>query len=169
MNQRAEALATRLEQGVDQLVAHVESMTPQQWAAPIAQDGRSIGIVVHHVATMYPLEMALAQTIANGQAIAGVTWDLVAEINAKHAGEHAEPDRMTTLALLRQNSTAAATAIRAITDAQLDIAVPNSLYGDTPLTLQFWLEDHPMSHSYKHLADIKAVVSEFLAEQLLQI
>ena len=157
MNTRAEALATRLELGVTQLVSQVENLTPQQWMAPVDQDGRSIGIVVHHVATMYPLEMELAQNIANGQAVAGVTWDLVAEINAKHAHEYAEPDRMTTLALLRQNSAAAASAIRAMTDAQLDVAVPNSLYGDTPLTLQFWLEDHPMSHSYKHLANIKAV------------
>ena len=159
MKTRAEALATRLEQGVTQLANHVESMTSQQWATPVDHDGRSIGIVVHHVATMYPLEMELAQNIANGQALAGVTWDLVAEINAKHAHEHAEPDRMATLALLRQNSTAAASAIRTMTDAQLDVAVPNSLYGDTPLTLQFWLEDHPISHSYKHLANIKAVTN----------
>lgn len=157
MNTRAETLATRLEQGVAQLAAYAESLTAQQWASPIPQDGRSIGILVHHVATMYPLEMDLANNIANGQAVAGVTWDLVADINAKHAHEHAEPARTATLTLLRQNSAAAATAIRAITDAQLDIAVPNSLYGDTPLTLQFWLEDHPISHSYKHLANIKAV------------
>ena len=159
MKTRSEALATRLEQGVTQLANHVESMTSQQWATPVDHDGRSIGIVVHHVATMYPLEMELAQNIANGQALAGVTWDLVAEINAKHAHEHAEPDRMATLALLRQNSTAAASAIRTMTDAQLDVAVPNSLYGDTPLTLQFWLEDHPISHSYKHSANIKAVTN----------
>ena len=158
MNTRAEALATRLEQGVTELATYAESLTEQQWASPIPQEGRSIGILVHHVATMYPLEMELANNIANGQAVAGVTWDLVADINAKHAHEHAEPDRMATLTMLRQNSGAAATAIRTMTDAQLDVAVPNSLYGDTPLTLQFWLEDHPISHSYKHLANIKVAI-----------
>lgn len=158
MNMRAQALASRLEEGANQLATYAENLTPQQWAAAVNGDGRSIGILVHHVATMYPLEMELAQTIANSQAIAGVTWDLVADINAKHAHEHAEPDRSATLSLLRQNSAAAATALRAITNEQLDIAVPNSLYGDTPLTLQFWLEDHPISHSFKHLAAIKAVL-----------
>ena len=86
----------------------------------------------------------------------GVTWDVVAEINAKHADEHAYPDRTATLTLLRENSAAAATAIRAMTDAQLDTAVPISLYGDAPLTLQFWLEDHQITHSYRHLANVKA-------------
>jgi hypothetical protein len=130
-----------------------------EWAAAVADDGRSVGIMVHHVATMYPLEMELAQTIVKGQAIAGVTWNVVAEINAHHAAEHAEPEHSETVTLLRQNSTAAA-VLRTLTDEQLDIAVRNSLYGDTPLTLQFWLEDHPISHSYKHLSHIKAAVSE---------
>jgi hypothetical protein len=156
MNKRAETLAIRLEQGATQLATYAESLTPQQWAAPVAQEGRSIGVLVHHVASMYPLETGLAQTIAKGDALAGVTWEMVAGINANHALEHAQPDRTATLTLLRHNSAAAATAIRAMTDAQLDAAVPISLYGDAPLTLQFWLEDHQVSHSYKHLASIKA-------------
>jgi hypothetical protein len=158
MNKRSEALAQRLEQGAMELANYAERLTSQQWAAPVKGEGRSVGVLVHHVANMYPLEMQLAQTIAGGQAIAGVTWDAVADINAKHAHEHAEPDRMATLKLLRENSLAAAVTTRTLTDAQLDIAVPNSLYGDAPMTLQLWLEDHPISHSFKHLASIKAML-----------
>jgi hypothetical protein len=108
MNKRAETLATRLEQGATQLSTYAESLTPQQWAATVVQEDRSVGVLVHHVANMYPLEMDVAQTVANGQAVAGVTWDLVAEINAKHAVEHAQPVRTATLQLLRRNSAAAA-------------------------------------------------------------
>ena len=72
MSKRAETLATRLEQGAIQLTTYAESLTPQQWAAPVAQEGRSIGVLVHHVANMYPVEIGVAQTIANGQAVAGV-------------------------------------------------------------------------------------------------
>lgn len=159
MNKRAQALATRLEQGAMELANYAERLTPQQWAAPVKGEGRSVGILVHHVANMYPLEMQLAQTIAGGQAIAGVSWDAVADINAKHAHEHAEPNRGETLQMLRQNSAAAAVTTRTLTDDQLDTAVPNSLYGDAPMTLQLWLEDHPISHSYKHLAAIKAALN----------
>jgi Protein of unknown function (DUF664) len=156
MNTRVETLATRLEHGAAQLAAYAESLTPQQWTSPIAHEGRSVGVLVHHVANVYPLETQLAQAIASGQAMTGVTWEVVAQMNAKHAIEHAHPDRTATLTLLRQNSAAAATAIRGMADAQLDAAVPVSLYGDAPLTLQFWLEDHQVTHSYRHLAAIQA-------------
>jgi hypothetical protein len=159
MSKRTEALATRLEQGAAQLSTYAESLNLRQWAAPVAGEGRSVGSLVHHVANMYPIEIDVAQTIAKGQAVAGVTWDVVAEINAKHALEHAQPDGTETLALLRRNSAAAATAIRALTDEQLDTVVPISLYNDAPQTLQFWLEDHQVIHSYRHLAGIKAATS----------
>ena len=160
MSKRTEELATRLEQGYAQLASYAEGMSAQEWAALIPQEGRSVGVLVHHVATMYPVEVGVAQIIANGQAVAGLTWDLVADMNANHALEHAEPDRTATLELLRSNGAAAAAALRALTDAQLDTAVRNSLYGDAPLTLQFWLEDHQVSHSYKHLAAVKALAAE---------
>src|SRR4051812_37705461 len=160
MSKRIEELASRLEQGAAQLVAYAASLTAQEWAMTIAQEGRSVGVLVHHVATMYPVETSVAQVIAKGQAVTGLTWEMVADMNATHAIEHAAPDRSATLALVRHNSAAAAAAIREMTDAQLDTTVPMSLYGDAPLTLQFWLEDHQVTHSYKHLASIKALVPE---------
>ena len=38
---------------------------------------------------MYPIEIHLASELASGKRVEGVTWDDVAEINAKHAREHA--------------------------------------------------------------------------------
>jgi hypothetical protein len=37
---------------------------------------------------MYPLEIQLAQALAGGKAIEGVTWDDVHALNAKHAKEN---------------------------------------------------------------------------------
>ena len=53
---------------------------------------------------------------------------------------------------------AAAAAIRALSDAELDRAAPVSLNSDAPLTCQFMLEDHAVRHSYHHLAKIKAAL-----------
>ena len=90
----------------------------------------------------------------------GLTWDMVAEMNANHAHRTRGAGAYGHVDVVGQNSAAAAAAIRAMTDAQLDTTVPNSLYGDAPLTLQFWLEDHPVSHSYKHLANIKTMAAK---------
>jgi hypothetical protein len=78
---------------------------------------------------MYPLEIQLAQTLAAGKPIAGVTWDVVNELNGRHATEN--------------------TAVTAGV----------SLNADAPLTCQFFLEDHAVRHSYHHLARIRAALA----------
>jgi hypothetical protein len=156
--QRSQALAERLEQGAQALATLAGGLTDAQWQTRIPKDGRKVGVVVHHVATMYPLEIQLAQALAGGKAIEGVTWDAVHEINAKHAADHDAVTKEAALDLLRRNSAAAAAAIRALSDAELDKAAPVSLNADAPLTCQFFIEDHAMRHSYHHLAKIRGAI-----------
>jgi hypothetical protein len=155
---RANALAERLEQGAAALAALANTLTDLEWQTRIPKDGRKVGVVVHHVATMYPIEIELAQALAGGGPIAGVSWDDVHGINARHAVEYDSVTKDAALALLQRNSAAAATAIRALTDEQLDRAGTVSLNSDAPLTCQFFLEDHAVRHSYHHLARIRATV-----------
>ncbi|MEO8259338.1 MAG: DinB family protein [Acidobacteriota bacterium] len=155
---RAAALADRLEQGAQALAAFATALTDVEWQTRVPKDGRKIGVVVHHVASMYPLEIQLAQTLAGGQPIAGVTWDAVHELNAGHATENDAVTRDAALALLERNSTAAAAAIRSFSDEELDRAAPVSLNSDAPLTCQFFLEDHAVRHSYHHLAKIRGAL-----------
>ena len=157
-SRRANALAERLEQGARALAETAAALTDAQWQTTIPGDGRTAGVIVHHVATMYPLEIDLAQTLAAGKPIAGVTWQAVHDINAKHAKENGGVTRDAALDLLRRNSAAAAAAIRALSDEQLDRAAPVSLNADAPLTCQFFLEDHAVRHSYHHLARIRAAL-----------
>jgi hypothetical protein len=156
--QRSQALAERLEQGARALTTLAGGLTDAQWQTRIPKDGRKVGVVVHHVATMYPLEIQLAQALAGGKAIEGVTWDAVNDINAKHAAEHDGVTKEAALDLLRRNSAAAAAAIRALSDAELDKAAPVSLNSDAPLTCQFFIEDHALRHSFHHLAKIRGAI-----------
>ncbi len=155
---RANALAERLEQGATALAALARGLSDKEWQTAIPGDGRKIGVVVHHVASMYPIEIKLAQVLASGQPVTGVTWADVHAINAAHAKENDAVTKDAALDLLRQNSTAAAAAIRALSDAELDSAAPLSLNADAPLTCQFMLEDHALRHSYHHLAKIRAAL-----------
>lgn len=157
-SEQAEALARRLEQGIDAMIAFANTLTDRQWQTLIPKDGRTVGVVVHHVASVFPIEIELAQVLAKGQAIVGVTWDDVHAMNAKHAQDNAGVTKQEAIDLLRRNSTAAAAAIRAFTDEQLASAATNSLYADAPLTCQHMLEDHAVRHSYHHLAKIRAAV-----------
>jgi hypothetical protein len=158
-SRRVEALAERLEQGARAVEATVSALTDAEWQIRIPEDGRKIGVVVHHVASMYPLEIQLAQRLAAGAPITDVTWDVVNEINAGHATANDGVTKEATLDLLRRNSAAAAAAIRALSDEELDRAATVSLNAEAPLTCQFFLEDHPVRHSYHHLARIRAALA----------
>jgi hypothetical protein len=160
MSQRSNALADRLEQGARDLAKLANRLTDAEWQTPLAGDGRKIGVVVHHVATVYPLEIQLAQTLAAGDSVGGVTADVVNQMNAQHAKEYDGATKDETLSLLARNSSAAASAIRALSDEELDRAAPVSLNANAPLTCQFMLEDHAVRHSYHHLERIRKAVKQ---------
>jgi len=156
---RAHALALRLERGVRALADLAAGLTGEQWVTRLPGDGRKVGVVVHHVASMYPLEINLAEVLAGGMPITGVAWPGVHEINARHAVEFDAVEPRVALDLLEANGAAAAAAIRRLSDAQLDRAASISLYDDAPLTCQFMLEDHAVRHAYHHLAGIRRALA----------
>src|SRR5215471_17873106 len=148
MSKRSEALAAHLEAGAAALAAFASTLSAAEWQMRLPKDGRKAGVVVHHVATMYPLEIQLANLLAAGRPVTDVTWDVVAAINREHARENDGITKEAALALLESNSAAASAAIRALTDEQLDRAAAVSLNSDAPLTCQCMLEDHAVRHSY---------------------
>ena len=158
MNQRSNALAEHLEQGVRSLVTFAGTLTDAEWSTPIPHDWRTVGIVVHHVASIMPLEIDLAMTVANGKPVVGLTWDTVHQLNAEHARANGNAGKEETLDLLRKNAASAAATIRGLSDAQLDRALPVSMYSDAPLTTQFLLEDHAVRHAYHHLGKIRGAL-----------
>ena len=85
MSKRSNALAERLENGASALAAVANELSEAEWQSRVPHDGRRIGVVVHHVATMYPLEIDLARKLAAGQPVEGVTNEVVDQINATHA------------------------------------------------------------------------------------
>jgi len=159
MSRRTDALAQRLEQGARALGDFAASLSEAEWQTRVPHDNRKIGVVVHHVASVYPLEIKLAQTVAAGEPVVGLTGETIDQMNAEHAGKNGDITRAETLDLLQRNSAAAAAAIRALKDEDLDRGVPVSLYSNAPVTCQFVLEDHAVRHSYHHLARIRAALS----------
>ena len=157
--ERASRLATRLEAGALALATLAQALTEAEWRRPIPGDGRTIGVVVHHVASVYPIEVELAQRIASGTAITGVTMADIHAMNAAHAVEFAGVSRLDAITLLRTTSAQAAAVIRTLSDSDLDAAAPASLYDDAPVTAQFVLEDHAVRHSYHHLAAIRRTLA----------
>ena len=147
VGRRSALLADRIEEGAALLAAFAEGLPEEEWRAPVSDtDRRSVGLIVHHVASMYPIEIDVAHAIASGKAVTDITWDAVAEAGVAKA---------VALELLRRNSREAAAAVRAFTDDDLDRAAPFSLSFGAPVTAQFVIEDHALRHSWHHLAAIR--------------
>jgi hypothetical protein len=107
-SRRAAALADRIEEGAAGLAAFAEGLSEEEWHTPTSPtDGRSIGVIVNHVASVYPIEIEAARAIASGQAVTEVTWEGIAEMNAKHA-----QDQTSVTKLRRLNCYAAIVAKR---------------------------------------------------------
>ncbi len=161
-NRRADLLADRIEEGAARLADFASRLSEAEWSAPVTEggkSGRSVGVVVHHVASVFPIEVDLARAIASGKSVVDVTWEVVNGLNARHAAEQATASKAETLSLLLSNSRRAAAVVRGFTDEELDRAAPFSLSFGAPVTAQFVLEDHAVRHSWHHLARIRKAVS----------
>ena len=101
----------------------------------------------------------MIQAVASGQPVTGVTPELLDQFNAQHAEDYADCSREETLELLRGNSALVVDAIRELSGAELDQAARVSLHWNAPLTAQYLVEDHPLAHTYQHLASIRAALS----------
>jgi hypothetical protein len=163
MSRRAELLADRIEEGAAGLAKFAEGLSDAEWRARgtnTGSDQRSVGVVVYHVAAVYPIEVDLAKAVGSGKAVTDVTWAVVADLNANHAKEHASVTKAAALELLRKNSKEAAAAVRKFTDEELDRAAPFSLSYGAPVTAQFVLEDHAVRHSWHHLHRLRAALGK---------
>lgn len=171
-NRRAELLADRIEEGAARLADFAGRLTEAEWSAPTIEggkQGRAAGVIVHHVASMYPIEIGVAQAVASGKSVTDVTWDVVAGLNAKHATDSAGTGPAETIELLIKNSREAAAAVRALTDDELDRAAPFSLNAGAPVTAQFVIEDHALRHSWHHLARLREVLGHHTVNPSSQI
>ena len=100
MNTRAQALAERIERGAAQLIAFAETLSEAEWQIGGQSDRRPAGVVIHHVASGYLVEAGVIQRLASGQAMAGITIEMIHQGNAEHAEQNARPDKDETLNLL---------------------------------------------------------------------
>jgi 2-polyprenyl-3-methyl-5-hydroxy-6-metoxy-1,4-benzoquinol methylase len=157
-SRRAEVLADRIEEGAERLAEFAGRLNQSEWSTPMMEGGRrgrSAGVIINHVASIYPIEVSVAQAVAAGKSVTDVTWEVVAEINARHAAENANAGQAETIELLRKNSKEAADSVRSLSDDELDRAAPFSLSLGAPMTAQFVLEDHAVRHSWHHLARLR--------------
>jgi DinB superfamily len=104
-------------------IAFVRSCDESVWALPVPGEGWSVGVVLHHVAEGHRQGRRWLSEMTSG---AGVT-DTAADIdraNAAHAVRAEDIGPEETAALLERNGALLESALRALSDDDLDRAAP---------------------------------------------
>lgn len=155
MGSRSEALADHILQGAKMMADFAKGCSDEDWQTICPNEERTVGVLVHHVASAYIPELGAVKALIKGDGLRGVTWEGVAVNNAKHAQENADVTKENALALLDKNSKIMADFVRELSDDALDATGPISLNWDAPLTAQYFIEEHPVSHPFRHLSSIR--------------
>jgi uncharacterized protein (TIGR03083 family) len=157
MSARAETLAKQFETQAAEMTAAIEKLTDADWKRVTTAEKWSVGVTVHHVAGALEPIVGLVKTVAAGQSVPNFTMAMVDEMNAKHAREFANGTKEETLALHRKGVAAAAAAVRALSDAELDRS-GTVMTGMAAMTAQQVIEGILINHIKEHLGSIRATV-----------
>ncbi len=132
--------------------------TDEQWRQPCADEGRSVGVVAHHVAVVHRDFTRIIERLAAGATHSPTSsMDDVHRSNAEHARDHAAVGRPETLALLRENGAALVRVLDQIGDEQLDRVA--GVFGGHELTVARVVEWVVIGHAAEHLASLRATLA----------
>jgi len=153
---------TRAEQYAAQFAAIDEAVrtmiagcSEADWRRVCVDEGRTVGVVAHHIATVEGLFAGVIRALMAGQpASPGFSAEDVDQMNAQHAEAFATVGKAATLDLLRTNGAALTDVIAALDDAQLEQLA--GVFGGHELRVAQVVEWAMIGHFQGHLANIRA-------------
>jgi hypothetical protein len=117
---RAAELAAATDAVNLELVQLVRGCSEEQWHTECNDegDGRSVGVIAHHVAHGHLDTIEWIETALRGRPIE-ITLAVQAELNARHAETYHDVEREVTAALLEDNGCRLAERVERLTDDEL--------------------------------------------------
>jgi uncharacterized protein (TIGR03083 family) len=157
MAAKAEALAKQFEAKVQEATAVLERLSDADWKKTTSAEKWTVAVVAHHLAGAHEGIAGILKSVASGQSMGNFTMEMLHDMNAKHAQEHANATRADTVALHKKSAAAAATILRGLSDA--DLAKSGTvLKGMPPMSGEQVVSGILLNHIDEHLKSIKATV-----------
>jgi len=157
MGAKAEALAKQFEAKVQEATAVLETLSEADWRKVTDAEKWSVGVTAHHVAGSHEPIAGIVTAVATGQSMGNFTMDMLHEMNAKHAKEHANCTRAETIELHRKGAAAAAAVVLGLSDEQLAKSGP-VLAGMPPMTAEQVVTGILINHIDDHFGSIRKTV-----------
>ena len=157
MASRAEDLARQFDAKASEATGVLERLSDADWNKVTTAEQWSVGVTAHHIAVSHELIAGIIKTLAEGQPGPNISMDVIHQMNAKHAQDHATCTKTETLAAHKQGAAAAAAVVRGLSDAQLDRAGA-VLAGLPPMSAGQLAGGLLVGHVDEHLGSIRATV-----------
>jgi len=119
MGAKGEALAKQFEAKAQDATATLEKLSDADWKKMTDAEKWSVGVTAHHVAGSHEGIANIIKAVVAEQSMGNFTMDMLHEMNAKHAKEHANCTKGETITLHKKNAAAAAAVVRGLSDDQL--------------------------------------------------
>lgn len=156
MAAQGEALAAKLREATDQLVATVEGCSDAQWRAATAAEGWTVAATAHHAARGLAATSRLMMRVANALPPPPITMEGVDSRNAQGAQEFANCSKVEAIDLARQNSMDAADMLRGFNEEQLGRTAMLPFLGNATMSTAQLAERMVLGHLLGHLESIQA-------------
>ena len=158
-SRRAQALAATFRAENEALIALVTAMDERDWTADCPAEGRSVGVVVGHIAEGHLIIGEIVRAIAAGRPLPVQTYRTVeqgATVNARQARRLATRTRDDTLRTLRANTERMARFIQGLSDDDLR----REIVGVPGLTLADEIERGLIGHLQSHARAVRRALTE---------
>jgi hypothetical protein len=139
------------------VVAFVRSCSEEQWLLTVPGEGWTVGVVLHHVAEGHQQGLRWLDSMAKGDGVAGTARD-IDRFNAAHAVRAEGVSLADTLVLLESNGSELETALRGLSDEELDRCAPFGPAGGRELPTVD-LAAVTARHAREHLAHARRAVN----------
>lgn len=157
MGAKAEGFAKQYEAKVQETTAAIEKLSDADWKKVTTAEKWPVGVTAHHVAVAHEPIANIVKTLADGQSVPHFTMQMLDEMNAKHAVEHAGCTKAETIALHKQGATKAAAMLRTLSDEQL--AKSGTVFtGAPPMTAEEMVTRALIGHMDEHLGSIRKTI-----------
>ena len=157
MGAKAEGLAKQFEAKAKEAGEVIGKISDADWKKVTTAEKWPVGVVAHHVAQSHEGIAGILKTVASGQPMPHFTMQMLDEMNAKHAKEHAGCTKAETLALHTRNAAAAAAVVRGLADAALGKS-GTVLAGMPPMSVEQIVTGILINHIDDHFGSIKATI-----------
>jgi hypothetical protein len=150
-------LAERFQAFNSQVESLVQTFADEDWLKVCGGEGWTVGVVARHVAAGHYSAVELAKMIIAGKKLPEFTAEAINQMNAQHAGKHADCTKTEVLGLLKKNGAAIVDFVNGLNEADLSRTGHLALAGGE-ISVEQLIDTIIIGSASEHLANMKAVI-----------